>query len=494
MIALHAALLARKVGKPVRMIYDRHEDMQRHHQAPPGDRPPPHRRHARRASWWPRTSTWSWTAARTARSRRSCCRAASCTPAARIGARTCGSAVARWPPTRRRTARSAASARRRPSSPPRCRSTASPRRSAFARSSCAGAGSYREGDTTPTGQVLRESVAGIEVLEAAAEAASSSAHSAQTRAQRARRGSRAARLRVGHRPGAGLARRRLHRQRRGPLAVVAVGRADRRRADPRPDRLDRDGPGHQDDLPAAGGRGLGVELEEVEMAPQDTSIVPDAARPSPRARRWSSAGCIIKAARAAAGRGRGSDRPALRRVVPRLRAQHGPLRVDERFEPYPGRALRRRDLHRRRLPGLRLGVRRGARSTSTWTPARWRCATVVVGRRRRPRHPPGPGRGPGRGRHAAGGRLRDDRGDQAGRRPLPERPAGDLPDPDRARRAADRSRSSSRSRTPARRTAPRASASCRWTSARRRSWPRSTTRPASGSTTCRRRRSASSRR
>ena len=112
-------------------------------------------------------------------------------------------------------------------------------------------------------------------------------------------------------------------------------------------------------------------------------------------------------------------------------------------------------------------------------------------RRRRPRHPPGPGRGPGRGRHAAGRRLRDDRGDQAARRPLPQRPAGDLHHPDRARRAAHRARSSSRRRSPARRTARRASASCPWTSGRRRSWPRSTMRPASGSTTCRPRRSGS---
>ena len=43
----------------------------------------------------------------------------------------------------------------------------------------------------------------------------------------------------------------------------------------------------------------------------------------------------------------------------------------------------------------------------------------------------------------------------------------------------------------ARRTAPRAWASCPWTSWRRRSWPPSTTRPASGSTTCRPRRSGS---
>ena len=55
-------------------------------------------------------------------------------------------------------------------------------------------------------------------------------------------------------------------------------------------------------------------------------------------------------------------------------------------------------------------------------------------------------------------------------------------------------RSWSRTRTRARRTAPRASASCRWTSARQPSSPRSTTRRGSGSTTCPPRRSGSSRR
>ncbi len=43
MIAGHAALLARKSGRPVKIVYDRDEDMRRDHQAPPVDRPPPHR-------------------------------------------------------------------------------------------------------------------------------------------------------------------------------------------------------------------------------------------------------------------------------------------------------------------------------------------------------------------------------------------------------------------------------------------------------------------
>ena len=77
---------------------------------------------------------------------------------------------------------------------------------------------YREGDVTPTGQVLRESVGGIDVLEAAAEAAAFDRHAGQTRAiPRGPRRQRTRRLR--HRPRAGLARRRLHRLGRGQARI-----------------------------------------------------------------------------------------------------------------------------------------------------------------------------------------------------------------------------------------------------------------------------------
>ena len=124
---------------------------------------------------------------------------------------------------------------------------------------------YRLGDETPSGQILRESVAGEEVLERAAEAAEFERIRAQTTSSRgpsaprdpaspsvAQLTSAADRTRAWNRPCARLARRRLHRQWRGQagqrrqsLELTADGR------DPRPDRVDGDGPGHQDDLPAA---------------------------------------------------------------------------------------------------------------------------------------------------------------------------------------------------------------------------------------------------
>ena len=191
---------------------------------------------------------------------------------------------------------------------------------------------YVEGDTTPTGQVLRESVGGSEVLEAAAEASAFETHRQRTQeARELRRWRRAARF--GHRAGAGLARRRLHRQRRGPPGVGRVARADRRPPDPDPDRLDRDGPGHQDDLPAAGRRQRWASSTTRSRSRRRTPrSCPTPAPPSPAARRWSSAGCSSRRRSASAPRSR--RRPAAASPTPIAQAR--PRRVDEQFEPYPG--------------------------------------------------------------------------------------------------------------------------------------------------------------
>ncbi len=57
---------------------------------------------------------------------------------------------------------------------------------------------------------------------------------------------------LGHRRGPRLARRGVHRLRRGQARQRRLDRADRRGSRADPDRLDRDGPGDQDDLSAAG--------------------------------------------------------------------------------------------------------------------------------------------------------------------------------------------------------------------------------------------------
>ena len=55
-IAGHAALLALKSGRPVKLVYDRVEDMVATTKRHPADRPPPHRASPATAGWWRWTS------------------------------------------------------------------------------------------------------------------------------------------------------------------------------------------------------------------------------------------------------------------------------------------------------------------------------------------------------------------------------------------------------------------------------------------------------
>ena len=76
------------------------------------------------------------------------------------------------------------------------------------------------------------------------------------------------------------------------LASVASVELTDDASDPDPDRVDRDGPGHQDDLPAAGGGAAGRRRRRRSRWRRRTPrSCPTPARPSPRAPRWSSAGC-----------------------------------------------------------------------------------------------------------------------------------------------------------------------------------------------------------
>ena len=213
---------------------------------------------------------------------------------------------------------------------------------------------YHVGDTTPTGQVLRDSVAGEEVLERAAEAGEFErlrGRHAEDRVRRSGSGTipgsplRTGRERTAtrHRAGARLARRRVHRLGRGQARVGGLARADRRRPDPDPDRLDRDGAGDQDDLPAARRRrARRPDTTTVELAPQDTAFVPDSGPTVASRTAMVVGGLLIKAARrlrAGVETATGGTFAATYRDYARA---NGPLRIDQRFEPYPGRRLRRR--------------------------------------------------------------------------------------------------------------------------------------------------------
>ncbi len=206
---------------------------------------------------------------------------------------------------------------------------------------------YREGDTTPTGQVLRESVAASEVLERAAEAA-------EFEGVRARTGrARAARIGDGHKPGSPL---HAGRDRLATGIGVALawhgagftGSGEVKLASVASLELGADGririltgstemgQGTKTIFPQLVAKELGVDYDEVEIAPQDTAFVPDSGPTVASRTAMVVGGLLIKAA----GRLRAEveGRNGGRSFADAYRddaAAHGPTRVDQQFEPYP---------------------------------------------------------------------------------------------------------------------------------------------------------------
>ena len=341
---------------------------------------------------------------------------------------------------------------------------------------------YQPGDTTPTGQLLRDSVAGEEVLERAAEAAEFSHMRTRTgAARRTRAGSgsipgsalRTERDRTASGIGLALAWHGAGFTGSGEVKLASVASIELT-AEGRVRILTAStemGQGTKTIFPQLVGDALGIPEADVEIAPQDTAYVPDSGPTVASRTAMVVGGLLIKAAQrlreqveAATGGPFATHRRRIRQG--QRRDAHRPA-----VRAVPGRhAVRRRDLHRRRLPGVRLGrLRRPRRCRPRHR--RGPCPRRRGRRRHRPGHPPGPRRGPGRGRHAAGRRLRHDRGDQAARRPLPERPARDLHHPDLARRAAhldDPRRGAVRRRAPRRQGGRRAADGRRGAGGRRR--------------------------
>jgi CO/xanthine dehydrogenase Mo-binding subunit len=190
---------------------------------------------------------------------------------------------------------------------------------------------YREGDVTPTGQVLRESVAAIDVLEAVARASTFERHRGQTGEARRRRTDGARRA-----SGIGLALA-WHgagftgsgEVRLASVASVEITDAGRIRILTASTEM---GQGTKTIFPQLVADALGVEYDEVEIAPQDTSIVPDSGPTVASRTAMVVGGLLIRASE-------------------RLRAQveertgkpfadsywtAGAMRVDETFTPYPG--------------------------------------------------------------------------------------------------------------------------------------------------------------
>ena len=190
---------------------------------------------------------------------------------------------------------------------------------------------YRQGDTTPTGQVLRESVAGIEVLEAAAAASAFDRTHAQTRAMREGRTDGA---RVATGIGLALAWHGAGFTGSGEVRLASVASLELTE-DGRIRILTAStemGQGTKTIFPQIVAATLGVEVGEVEIAPQDTSIVPDSGPTVASRTAMVVGGLLIRAAE----KMRRQVEEATGRSFAESYGEAAPMRIDERFVPYPG--------------------------------------------------------------------------------------------------------------------------------------------------------------
>ncbi len=190
---------------------------------------------------------------------------------------------------------------------------------------------YREGDTTPTGQILRESVGGIDVLEAAAQASAFDRHAGQTRAFREGRTDGA---RVASGIGLALAWHGAGFTGSGEVKLASV--ASLELTDDGRIRIltasTEMGQGTKTIFPQLVADTLGVEFGEVEIAPQDTSIVPDSGPTVASRTAMVVGGLLIRAAE----RMRARVEEETGRPFASAYREAGPMRIDEQFVPYPG--------------------------------------------------------------------------------------------------------------------------------------------------------------
>ncbi len=295
---------------------------------------------------------------------------------------------------------------------------------------------YGPGGITPTLQVLRSGVAGHEVLERAAEASEFERGRARTASTRA---ARTARDRTARGIGLALAWHGAGFTGSGEAKMGSVV------------SLELTGDGAVRILSAATEMGqgtktifpqlvaaeLGLPIDEVEIAAPDTAVVPDSGPTVASRTAMVVGGMLVHAARRLRDEVEArSGRPFAVGYLDDARS-HGPTRIDQPFEPYPGAGFDDATYTGDAYPafGWAAAVAEVEVDLDTCEVA---VLSVVAVDDVGPGHPSGPVRGPGRGRDAAGGGLRDDRGDPAAGRPVPQRPAPDLPHPDRARRATNR--------------------------------------------------------
>ncbi|CAN5600222.1 xanthine dehydrogenase family protein molybdopterin-binding subunit [soil metagenome] len=208
---------------------------------------------------------------------------------------------------------------------------------------------YREGDETPSGQILRESLGGEEVLERAAEAAEFERIRGQTRHARERRlegagGAGAAGqltsepARTAHGIGLALGWHGAGFTGSGEVKLASVASVELT-AEGALRILTAStemGQGTKTIFPQLCAEQLGVPYEDVEIAPQDTSIVPDSGPTVASRTAMVVGGLVIRAAARLRAQVEEATGRSFAESYRDFARQHGALRIDERFEPYPG--------------------------------------------------------------------------------------------------------------------------------------------------------------
>jgi len=206
---------------------------------------------------------------------------------------------------------------------------------------------YHVGDTTPTGQVLRSSVAGEEVLERAAEAAEFERLRARHDAARLlRAGSgavpgsplRTERNRIASGIGLALAWHGAGFTGSGEVHLASVASVELT-ADGRIDILVASteiGQGMRTIFPQLVADALGVPFESVDIAPQDTAFVPDSGPTVASRTAMVVGGLLIQAAGRLRAGVEGRTGGTFAATYRDYASAHGSLRIDQRFEPYPG--------------------------------------------------------------------------------------------------------------------------------------------------------------
>ncbi len=195
---------------------------------------------------------------------------------------------------------------------------------------------YQLGDTTPTSQVLRESVAGLEVLERAAEASEFERTRERTAAGRAGAALGAAPRASGI--GLALAWHGAGFTGSGEVKLKSVVYLDMDTSG-RPTILvgsTEMGQGTKTIFPQLVAAELGIGEDAVDLAPVDTSRVPDSGPTVASRTAMVVGGLLIQAARTLREQVEAATGRPFSASAADYGREHGPVHIEQRFVPYPG--------------------------------------------------------------------------------------------------------------------------------------------------------------